>query len=361
MGLKEDKGFVTLRFPSDVDGMRGMYIRVYGVDIAAPPEVMTGLGKFGTDVYNKALDISEGTILGVGNDGKPITDNLNKDLGRAAGTVLAAVPDAKTYLANELTNRYPDVNKALIFLPMPMDVTTSYNASWSGQNLNSIEYAIRNSSKGSIKSDKDITKFLARNLVAGVTEGGIAAVTSAMNVSRARGAIKATGKVWNPYVELMYDSPNLRTFNYDWTFSPKNPKESQALNQIIHVLKKAMHPIVKGNVDESIIWEYPDYVDLKFVDNSSIDSNKNSTSENPWLFQMLKCAISSVTVHYDNKFHPDGSPAIVSLQLSFMETELITQNNYDASGTDLDSTNIPVGEASIPGVDLTKFNPNYNP
>ena len=97
-----------------------------------------------------------------------------------------------------------------------------------------------------------------------------------------------------------------------------------------------MHPVVPGNgsVEESIIWEFPDYVDLTFVDNSSnVNFTSNSSSggsgsENPWLFRMKKCAISSVTVHYDNKFHTDGSPSAISLSIQFMETELLTQKDY---------------------------------
>ena len=330
----------ALRFPSDVSGMRGMYIRIYGVDVSTPKDVVgggagktitalaTGVAKFGVTVAGSfdmaALKDVEGGLK-----------KVLPEVSGAVGSFAAAIPSAITSLNTSLTNIYPVINKALIFLPMPMEVTTSYNASWSGNNLNPVEYAIRESQKG--MSSKDATDLLARNLVLASTEAAISTVSSAMNVSRARGLVKSLGKVWNPYIELMYDSPNLRTFNYDWTFSPKSQKEAFELNKIIYILKKAMHPIVPdGNAGSSVIWEYPDYADLTFINNTQQDTTSvgqevgsgSSMDANTWLFKMLKCAISSVTVHYDTKFHPDGSPVSISLQLSFMETELITQASY---------------------------------
>jgi hypothetical protein len=226
------------------------------------------------------------------------------------------------------------INKALIFLPMPMDVSTTYSAGWNAENLDPItQYPIKH------KLGDSYGPFMARQFM---LQGGRKVASFFGQESTAIGAMKAMGKVFNPYTELMYDSPKLRTFSYDWTLSPKNKGEAENLRKIIYILKKSMHPVVPGNgsVEESIIWELPDYVDLTFVDNASnVDFNINSSgggqsgSENSWLFKMKKCAISSVTVHYDNKFHTDGSPSAVSLNIQFMETELLTQRDYAGSDT----------------------------
>ncbi len=93
-----------------------------------------------------------------------------------------------------------------------------------------------------------------------------------------------------------------------------------------------MHPQISPTKSAGgMIWEYPDYVDISFptnIDARGEDTPKDQLS-NPHLFSIKRCAISNINVRYDNKFHADGHPTAISVELQIMETQLLTQGDFD--------------------------------
>ena len=60
--------------------------------------------------------------------------------------------------------------------------------------------------------------------------------------------IKRQGALINPNVELLFNSPKLREFNFTFNLSPRNPKEAQTIRQIIRTFKQSSAPrrTIKG-------------------------------------------------------------------------------------------------------------------
>lgn len=327
----------VLKFPSDVDGMHGVYLKIHGVDITAPrivnefvseaaKFVLGGAGGIGAAVINKFTSGAEKFAAG-----SQIPSYLPTDQN---------IEQGEGGVRHDL-GTLSKIDKGIIFLPMPLDVSVNYNAGWSGRDLNFVEYFIRHqdyykqfpNQEGKNLPTRALN-FLAAGATVSASESLISAFTGGENVSRAMGIMQAAGKVLNPYRELMYDGPSLRMFKFDWTLSPKNEKESKTIYDIIYLLKKSLHPITSGkSIEESIVWEYPDYVDVVFV--TKVDSSITEVNEqvtNPYLFEIKKCAISNLSVRYDNKFHNDGSPSAVSIELTLMETEVLTQESFSTGG-----------------------------
>ena len=53
---------------------------------------------------------------------------------------------------------------------------------------------------------------------------------------------RATGQTINNNVEVLFNGPGLRTFNYNYRFTPREPKEAKEIKNIIRFFKKQMAP-----------------------------------------------------------------------------------------------------------------------
>jgi len=126
-------------------------------------------------------------------------------------------------------------------------------------------------------------------------------------------AMGLTGYAVNPQVEVLYVSPKLRAFQFDFTFAPKSSQEAQNVIDIIGALKFHSAPEILGG-----------YSGRYFVPPATFDigfSNKN-------LGKIASCALDRLNVDYAPNGYitfKDGMPVYIRLQLSFKELEFITK------------------------------------
>ena len=126
-------------------------------------------------------------------------------------------------------------------------------------------------------------------------------------------AMGLTGYAVNPQVEVLYVSPKLRAFQFDFTFAPKSSKEAQNVIDIIGSLKFHSAPEILGG-----------YTGRYFVPPATFDigfSNKN-------IGRIASCALDRLNVDYAPNGYitfKDGMPVYIRLQLSFKELEFITK------------------------------------
>ena len=96
---------------------------------------------------------------------------------------------------------------------------------------------------------KKITKAAAGLVDAAKAIVGESAIKAATEITEAisgaegtRGLInKAFGQADNPYMEVLFDAMELRTFTYNFTFAPKNREETDDVQKIIHCLDFIWH------------------------------------------------------------------------------------------------------------------------
>lgn len=129
-------------------------------------------------------------------------------------------------------------------------------------------------------------------------------------------AMGLTGYAVNPQVEVLYVSPKLRAFQFDFTFAPKSSKEAQNVIDIIGSLKFHSAPEILGG-----------YSGRYFVPPATFDigfSNKN-------IGRIASCALDRLNVDYAPNGYitfKDGMPVYIRLQLSFKELEFITKEKF---------------------------------
>ena len=144
-----------------------------------------------------------------------------------------------------------------VYLPMQPGLAESSNVNWGGETLNAIDAAMANIAgstiKGAGESSAQAGKEAAMSMKDAAKtvfgEGGVGSKeVAAYFAGQAVGKnvfTRTTGKIMNPNLELLFSGPSLRTFNYNYQFTPREHREAKEIRSIIKFFKKNMSPIRK--------------------------------------------------------------------------------------------------------------------
>ena len=94
---------------------------------------------------------------------------------------------------------------------------------------------------GSFISDKVFSVTAGETISYAVGAGG-ALLRANAPAPIQQGASVALGNVVNPHVALLFEGVNLKTFTFQWRFSPDNEGESILLKKILNKIKKHIYP-----------------------------------------------------------------------------------------------------------------------
>lgn len=150
----------------------------------------------------------------------------------------------------------------------------------------------------------------------------------------------ATGMVENPMLELLYTSPEFRSFRFDFMFYPRSQQEANSVLSIINRLQFHQSPELKREFYGYYLVP-PSEFDIKFYYNGQLNTNIPSIST---------CVLESIDVDYaPNGFTAyevpgqttpskggTGMPVAIRLSLQFKETEIMTKAHY-ADGRQMDA------------------------
>src|SRR5210317_843242 len=144
-----------------------------------------------------------------------------------------------------------------------------------------------------------------------------------------RFAAKRAGVAVNPRNEAFYTSPSQRTFSFEFDFWPRNPKEADAVKDIITIFKYNSSP---GFADKTMqsVFTVPNYWKVSYMYNNG---------ENPHLNKIGACYCTDVQVDYapDGQFttfggqvtEGGGVPVHTKLTISMLEDRIITKQDIE--------------------------------
>jgi hypothetical protein len=162
----------------------------------------------------------------------------------------------------------------------------------------------------------------------------------------------ATGLVQNPMMEVLYTSPNLREFDFNFMFYPRSEKEALEVQKIIERFKFHQAPEIKANQGGFFLIP-PSEFDIKFMYNGK---------ENPNIDKISTCVLTSINIDYaksggftafevagenDPQLGRTGMPTGIAMALKFKETQILTKESY--RGTDKEKpalSNVSIDEYS---------------
>ena len=259
---------------------------------------------------------------------------------------------------------------AQIILPMPEGLADTNSVNWTSDTLNSVDATIFSTISSSIdkaslaaardqlraagKKDEDITQLdvlgrAAKNGAGPLTDGlidGANALTSdpvkkaikaklvanaanvlGANVDAARLISRSTGQVLNPNMELLFEGVNLRTFNFSFSFTPRDRSESSQVRNIIRLLKTRMAAKKTANnagAGSGIFISSPDVFDLRFM---------SGGRPHPFLYAMKTMALKSMRVNYADgtpyMTYEDATPVKMRMDLQFQELVPVYSEDYN--------------------------------
>ena len=139
-------------------------------------------------------------------------------------------------------------------------------------------------------------------------------------------ANKIFGRSANPYLEVLYGGPQLRTFNYSFKFAPKNKTERDNVQKIIQMFRFHSAPEMRN--DHNMFLGLPSEFDIHYM----YQGADGKASENAYYPKIATCVLQSVNTNFTPigvRSHEDGSPVVITMDLQFLETEMITKDHIN--------------------------------
>jgi len=141
----------------------------------------------------------------------------------------------------------------------------------------------------------------------------------------------ATGRVQNPMLEMIYKSPNFRTFQFDFTFYPRDEKEALEVQRILERFRFYQAPELLKNAGGFLV--PPSQFDIKFYYGGAENNN---------IPQIATCVLTSLDVNYaPNGFAAyevpgenspalgrTGMPVAITLTMQFQEITYLTKADF---------------------------------
>ena len=229
-----------------------------------------------------------------------------------------------------------------IYLPIPEQISDTTQISWGEGRLNpaeafgigfanqfqdnpqkALEAALNalTTAGSSIGNDPQVLKSI-QNAISATAIGALGG-----NVSANQLISRATGQVFNPNLELLFDGVGLRNFQFNFDFFPRNKKEAEQVILIIRTLKARMSAKknASGNSKiQGVFISAPDLFQLTYM-----KGGKN----HPVLNKFKPMALVDLQVNYtgSNTYSTfwDGTPTHMQMSLAFKELNPIYSEDYD--------------------------------
>ena len=139
-------------------------------------------------------------------------------------------------------------------------------------------------------------------------------------------AKKAFGQASNPYMEVLFEGVEMRTFTYNFTFSPRNKEETEDVKKIIEMFRFHMMPELNGG--SSAFMTLPSTFDIHYMYQVTPDES----NENNYYTKIATCVLKGCDVDYTPggvKSFASGAPTQITMGLSFQETEMLTKQHVN--------------------------------
>lgn len=260
----------------------------------------------------------------------------------------------------------------MVIMPMPNSISDSNNVSWGDDSMNNLTAAATNSVASNLgqttmagliggaggalsqllagfgsagggasagvaaKVYYDLINSALKSGQNGTTIGGAAGASKLLSMAGfsvspesilARGA----GIIPNSNLELLFNSPTLREFTFQYRMSPRGKEEAREINNIIRFFKQGMAAKKQGAKSGAGAASYflgtPDVFQLSYrtTNNSPIKG----------VNRIKTCALTGFAMNYaaDGNWaaYDEGQPVSVIMNMSFKELEPIYDSDYQSN------------------------------
>ena len=175
-------------------------------------------------------------------------------------------------LGNDLTSRVTDS----IAIYLPPNVTDSLTQTYNATETGILGFTLASGGKFLDQfrnRDMMAASGTALSALGGIFEEALKQSGSALieTLTSSEGSYELANKVFNrganPYLEVLYGGPQLRTFNYSFKFAPKNEREKDDVQKIIQMFRFHSAPEHRGSTSgaSSMFLGLPSEFDIHYM------------------------------------------------------------------------------------------------
>ena len=164
-----------------------------------------------------------------------------------------------------------------------------------------------------------------KGLGADVTAKAVGAIGDVFGAEGTEQLIKKAfgGNADNPYMEVLFNAMQLRTFTYNFQFAPRSEEEAIEVQKIIQLFRFHMAPELRPGVNRYL--GLPSQFDIHYM----YLTKEGVASENNFYNKIATCVLQDCKINYTPdgvKSFADGGPVQTTMSLTFKETELLTKD-----------------------------------
>lgn len=134
-------------------------------------------------------------------------------------------------------------------------------------------------------------------------------------------ALGVGGLAVNPQLFVLFRGVDLRTFQFDFVFTPKSPEEAANVRNIIKAFRFHAAPEIMSGFGRYFI--APSTFNIEYMYQGKMNRN---------IFQMKTCVLQRIAVDYAPygwSTYKDGMPVQTVMSMVFKETEIITKDSVN--------------------------------
>jgi hypothetical protein len=216
-----------------------------------------------------------------------------------------------------------------VFLPIQPTIIDTNSVTWQQDSINPIELAALELSTSGIRKGVEGINAAISN-IASTLGNESDNIQSALIAGFAGAAIgknvlpRVTGGILNPNIELLFNAPNLRVFNYRFQLSARDDTETNQIRGIIRWFKQGMSV---QRTEGELFLKTPNIFKIKYL---------YQNDDHPYLNRIKTCALTNCSVDYtptgSYMTFKDGSMVSYAINLTFEELEPIYYDDYDKVG-----------------------------
>jgi hypothetical protein len=213
-----------------------------------------------------------------------------------------------------------------VTLPIPGGIGDANAADWGSNSTGVFGAALYDIANKFITGGGESGANSANNAVDAVSKnaGDVKTALSTKFAEQATGTTnmlsRTKGAVYNPNMELLFNGPQLRPFNFTFRLSPRSKKESESVRSIIRFFKQGMSPI---RTQSNLFLKAPHTFQIQYF-------HKNK--EHKFINKIKECALLSFAVNYTPESNyatfTDGAMVSYEIQMQFTELEPIFNDDY---------------------------------
>ena len=221
-----------------------------------------------------------------------------------------------------------------VILPIPGGIQDSQQVQWGSDSMTPMQIAMSNVALAGITQGMGAMVDAGGNALTEATASGEDVKKALANTlaGQAAGAGKlltrTTGAVMNPNMELLFNSPNMRNFSFQFRLAPRSKSEAMTIIKIIRFFKQGMAAIRSKS---RLFLKSPHTFRLAYK-HKAAEGAGFGKNDHPYLNKFKECALGGFTVNYtpDGQYatYEDGVMASYQISMNFQEMEPVYNDDY---------------------------------